>query len=49
MWNVILWEKGPRYDRGEVFSAEETVVLRSIEQVEIPLLEVFEGKRINHE
>ena len=41
--------EGGRFGRGEVLSAEETLVLRSIEQVEIPLSEVFEEKRISHE
>lgn len=33
--------EGGRYDQGGVFSAEETLTLSSIEQVDIPLSEVF--------
>ena len=44
-----LLEEFGRFDRGEVFSAGEILLLRSIEQVEIPLLEVFEVKRMNHD
>jgi Uma2 family endonuclease len=42
-------EKGGRFDRGEVFSSGEILLLRSIEHVEIPLLEVFEVRISNHE
>jgi len=33
--------EGGHYDQGGVFSAEETLTLSSIEQVDIPLSEVF--------
>jgi hypothetical protein len=38
-----------RFDRGEVFSSAEILLLKSIEQVEIPLWEVFEVRRSNHD
>jgi Uma2 family endonuclease len=44
-----LLEDSGRFDRGEVFSSGEILHLGSIEQVEIPLLEVFEGERTNHD
>jgi Uma2 family endonuclease len=42
-------EEGGRFDRGEVFSSEGVLLLRSIKQVEIPLGEVFEVKSSNHD
>ncbi len=44
-----LLDESGRFDRGEVLSSGEILLLRCIEQVEIPLLEVFEVKRINHD
>lgn len=40
--------EGGRYDQGEVFSAEETLTLRSIGHIRIPLSGVFEGESSNH-
>jgi Uma2 family endonuclease len=41
----FLLESDGRFDRGEVFAADELLVLRSLEEVEIPLREVFELPR----
>jgi Uma2 family endonuclease len=42
-------EEGGRFDRGEVFSLEGILLLRSIEQVGIPLIEVFEVQSSSRE
>lgn len=42
-------EAGGHFDRGEVFSSGGILLLKSLEQVEIPLWEVFEMKRNNHD
>jgi len=42
-------EEDGRFDRGEVFSAGGILLLKSLEQVGIPLWDVFEVKRINHD
>ncbi len=47
-WNVILWEKGVAVTRVKSFQQKSYWLWGSIEQVDIPLSEVFEGESSNH-